>query len=161
MAASSSLDRLARQLEDLASGAANARITQAAGAAGKKSALDALTHDLGGDRRFSGMRRKTALNVGFDAEGGSATVLKFRPAGLWILAESGRRQSGSIYPRGGRGKGKGAVRGRAVLTPSGPRASSSYGPSRGLHTFTTAVSDARRTVPDAAAKAIAVEISKF
>jgi hypothetical protein len=121
-----------------------------AGDAAKKSALKAAERDLGGDRSFSGMRRKSKLNAGYDDAGAGLVQLNFRPAGLWVLAQAGRRSSGTIRPK----------RKRAVLTPQGPRASSSYGPSRGLNTFDDAVEDARRTAPKAAAEQFRAEIAK-
>lgn len=153
MASPNRVSQLARQVEDLASGAAQKRIVTAAGVAGKKAALDALTADLGGDRAFSGMRRKAKLNVGFEVEGFAARM-NFRPGGLWVLAEQGRRSAGTIRPRRRGGK-------KALLTPAGPRASSSYGPSRGLGTFSSGVRRIRQVMPDAAVDAIAKEIGKF
>lgn len=160
MAGPDRIAKLARQVEDLASGAAQKRIVNAAGLAGKKAALAAAAKDLGGDRKFSGMRGKTALGVGYEVEGFAARI-GFRPGGLWKLAESGRRSGGRIYPRSGRGRRRGPQRGRAVMTPHGPRAASRYGPSRGLGTFSDGVKAARKTVGAAAYKAIAAEIRKF
>ena len=141
-----------QRLSNLTDSASLARIVAKAGAAGKKSALDAAAKDLGGDRRFSGMRRSAALTVGYDAAG-SKVQLNFR--GPWKLAEEGRRSSGPILPkrRGGR---------RAVLTPQGPRARSSYkrAPRTAKRTYTDAVRDAQREVPKAAAEQFRVEIRK-
>jgi hypothetical protein len=138
------------KLEQVVSGTATRRVMAKAGAAGKKAALDAASDDLG-DRRFSGMRRKVALSAGYDAVGDTRITINFRPAGLWKLAESGRRSSGTIRPRRG---------GRAVMTPQGPRASSSYSSSRGLNTFSDANKAARRDVPKAAAKAFYAEVGR-
>jgi hypothetical protein len=138
------------KLEQVVSGRSMRSVVSKAGAAGKKAALDAAADDLGGDRRFSGMRRKVALSAGYDAAGDSRATINFRPAGLWKLAEDGRHRSGPIRPR----------RARAVMTPQGPRASSSYGASRGLNTFTDANKDARREVPKAAAKAFYAEVGR-
>lgn len=146
------LSAFAARLEKVTDPAALRRIADKGGLAGKKAALEAASADLGGDRAFSGLRRKAPLGVGYDVDG--ATVhINFRPAGLWRLAEQGRRSSGTIQPRrrGGR---------RAVLTPLGPRAGSSYRQSRGLGTFTEAVKDAQREVPKAAAKQFTAEIGR-
>lgn len=154
------LTAFAHRLSTLTDPDALRRIADKGGMAGKKAALDAAARDLGGDRRFSGMRRKVALSAGYDIQG-TAAHINMRPAGLWILAESGRQQSGPIYPRGGARKGRGPVRGRAVRTPQGIRARSSYGPSRGLDTFSDAVRDARRDVPKAAAKQFTDEVRRI
>lgn len=137
------------------------RIVDKGGMAGKEAALDAAASDLGGDRSFSGLRRKAPLGAGYDAIGGTSVQINFRPSGLWMLAEAGRRQSGAIYPRTGARKGKGTVYRRAVMTPQGPRARSSYRPSRGLGTYTDAVRDARVKVPKAAFRQFQVEVGKL
>ena len=160
MAGPDRLGKLARQLEDITTGAAQKRIVTAAGVAGKNAALEAVSRDLGGDRSFSGMRRKAKLGVGFEVEGFAARM-NFRPAGLWVLAESGRKSSGRIYPRSGSRKGRRPVAGRAVRTPMGFRATSSYARSRGLDTFSDGVKQVRQVVPETAFKAIAAEIRKL
>lgn len=125
------------------------RIAAKAGAAGKTSALDAAAKDLGGDRAMSNLRGGRArLSAGYDQVAGSKVQINFR--GPWKLAEQGRRASGQIRPK----------RRRAVLTPHGPRARSSYGPSRGLDTFSDAVRDAQRSVPKAAVEQFRVEIRR-
>jgi hypothetical protein len=128
------------------------RIVMAGGMAGKKAALEAASSDLGGDRSFSGMRRKAALGAGFDRTGGTEVTLNFRPAGLWRLASQGRTSSGVIKPR--RRGGKRALAGSGF----GPRASSRYGRSRGLDTYDDAVKKARTDVPKAAFKQFVVEV---
>lgn len=143
----------ARRVVSITDPASLRRINTKAGMAGKKSALDAAAESLGGDRQFSGMRRKVALSAGFDLNGADSVKVNFRPAGLWRLADQGRRSSGAIRPRKRGGK-------RALLTPAGPRASSSYGPSRGLNTYTDAVKDARRSVPKAAAAQFRAEVAR-
>lgn len=121
------------------------------GAAGKESATKAATRDLGPDQAFSGMRRKVKLASGYDIDGDDVT-LHLRPKGLWKLASDGRRRQGTIRPR--RGK-------RAVMTPKGLRSLSHYTPSRGLDTVDDAIDDMRRTVPIAAAKALAINIGEL
>lgn len=147
------LEEFGRDVAKVVDPAAVRRVVNAGGKAGKEAALKAAADSLGGDRAFSGMRRKTALGAGYDEVGGSEVAINFRPAGLWKLAESGRRRSGKIVPRRRGGK-------RALLTPAGPRASSSYGPSRGLRTFTDAVSEAKRKVPEAAEKQFRAEVAR-
>lgn len=149
-----------RDLSKLTDGAAIRRVVQAGGMAGKEAVQDAAASDLGSDRAFSKMRRKVPLSTGFDVEGDESVRIKFRPPGLWVLAESGRKREGPIYPRAGSRKGRGAVRGRAVMTPQGPRARSSFKPSRGLNTYSDAVQGARRKVPKAAAKQFTEEVRK-
>ena len=105
----------------------------AAGLAGKTASLAAAAAALGGDRAFSGLRRKVALGVGFDQTGGSMIQINFRPAGIWKLAESGRRGGKEIRPR----------KAKALMTPHGPRARSTTGAWGGKGTFTDAVKLAR------------------
>lgn len=136
------------------------RIVMAGGLAGKEAALDAASKDLGGDRAFSGLRRKVSLGAGFDDVGNSQIRINFRPAGLWKLAESGRRAGKPIYPRGGSRRGKGVIYGRAVSTPQGPRARSTTGAWGGKGTFTDAVRDARVKVPRAAFKQFQAEVRR-
>lgn len=146
------IGQFANRVAKLADGDVAKAMARKAGEAAKKSALKAASDDLGGDRAFSGMRRKARLNAGYDDAGEGLVQINFRPAGLWMLAQQGRRSSGQIRPRG-RGR-------RALRTPLGPRAASSYGPSRGLNTFDDAVNDAQRTAPKAAAEQFRAEIAK-
>lgn len=127
-----------------------ARIMLAAGMAGKVAATEAAASDLGGDRAFSGLGRRVSLSAGFDDVGTSQIQLNFRPAGLWMLAERGRRAGKTIVPR----------RARALSTPQGPRARSTTGGWGGKGTYTRAVRDARIVVPRAAFKAFQLEVAK-
>lgn len=167
--------KFVEQITDILDGSAAARVLDKAGGAGKKSALEAASADLGADRRFRNLARKAPLNAGYDPAGPHSVQINFRPAGLWKLAESGRHTTGPIFPKGGtnrtrRGNAKqfgklasfAAGQGhRAVKTPDGPRAHSSYKPSRGLGTFSDAVRKAQQTVPDAAADQIDAEIRRI
>lgn len=102
-------------------------VQHAVGLFGKETALDAVQRDLGGDRSFSGFGRKVPLGAGYDL--GTPVMLNLRPAGLWFLAEDGRKRRGVIRPKKRGGK-------KAVMTPKGPAASAPYGRSRGLNTLT-------------------------
>lgn len=113
-AAASELSTLLDDLEPL---------QHAVGLFGKETALETVSKALGSDRAFSGLRRRARLGAGYDL--GTPVILNLRPAGLWFLADDGRKRRGKITPRRRGGK-------RAVMTPRGPRASSSYGRSRGL-----------------------------
>jgi hypothetical protein len=74
------------------------------------------------------------LRAGFDYTGVTEITVNHRPGGVWSLMDSGRRSAGPIYPRvGGRRNRRGPVRGRAVVTPMGPRVGSSFGPSKAPH----------------------------
>jgi hypothetical protein len=126
------------------------RIVEAGGLAGKKAALEAASRDLGGDRAFSGFRRKAPLGAGYDRSGPTSVVINFRPAGLWMLATRGRTSSGVIRPR----KGKQALAGNGF----GPVARSRYGRSRGLGTYDDAVKKSQTTVPKAAFKQFVIEV---
>lgn len=136
------------------------RCLSKAGQAGKKSALDAAADALGGDRKFSGWPGKPALSAGYDEASGTSVDINFRPAGMWKLAEEGRKASGTIFPKAGRRKGGGATYGRALNTPAGPRAASSYSRSRGTKAYTAAVKDASRQVPEAYHEQFVVEIGR-
>jgi hypothetical protein len=127
------------------------KVARAGGMAGKESALEAASRDLGGDRAFSGMRRKVKLGVGFDQTGPTEITINFRPGGLWTLAQQGRRSSGPIRP-----KRKRALVGRAF----GPVGASRFGPSRGLGTFTDAVTVAKKRVPKAAHAQFVIEVAR-
>jgi hypothetical protein len=144
------LAQFGNKLQNIVSPATAARMAQAGGMAGKKAALDAASADLGGDRSFSGMKRKTSLGAGFDDMGGSTVRINFRPAGLWMLAERGRSGSGEIHPKT-----------KQAVTPSAgdARAYSRWGPSGGQGTYTDAVGKARREVPKAAAKAFTAAVA--
>jgi hypothetical protein len=150
--ASSELAAFGTKLEKIVSGPAIRRVVAAGGRAGKESALEAAAADLGGDRAFSGMRRKAPLGAGYDDGGGTSVTLNFRPAGLWRLASQGRRSSGVIKPR--RRGGKRALAGNGF----GPVSASRYGRSRGLSTYDDAVKKAQTTVPKAAFKQFVTEV---
>lgn len=122
----------------------------AAGMAGKTAVLAAAAADLGGDRAFSGLGRRVPLGTGFDDVGSTAVALNFRPAGLWMLAERGRRPGATIIP----------IRARALSTPQGPRARSTVGAWGGKGTYSSAVRAARIVVPKAAFKAFQLEVAK-
>lgn len=129
------------------------RVVMAGGLAGKDAALDTAASDLGGDRSFSGLRRRVPLGAGFDDVGNTQIRLNFRPAGLWKLAESGRRAGKVIRPR----------KARALATPHGPRASAwndGKGAWGGKGTFTTAVRKARTEVPREAFKQFQREVAR-
>jgi hypothetical protein len=102
-------------------------LQHAVGGFAKEEALDAVRRDLGGDMAFSGWRRKVKLGAGYDI--GKPVILNLRPAGMWFLAEDGRKRSKKFGPKRRGGK-------KAVLTPRGPRANSTSTRSRGLNTLT-------------------------
>jgi hypothetical protein len=150
--ASSELAAFGAKIEKITSPAALGRVVMAGGMAGKTAALEAAAADLGGDRSFSGMRRKAPLGAGFDRTGATEVTLNFRPSGLWRLASQGRTSSGAIKPR--RRGGKRALAGNGF----GPVAASRYGRSRGLNTFDDAVKKAQTTVPKASFRQFVVEV---
>lgn len=120
-------------------------LQHAVGQFGKETATDVVQRQLGADRSLSGMRRRVRLSAGYDT--GSPVVLNLRPAGLWTLADKGRRRRGKITPR----RRGGFV---AVMTPRGPRASSSSTPSRGLNVVRDTERDIDAGVERAAADAL-------
>jgi hypothetical protein len=105
-------------------------VQMSAGMFAKEVALDNVRRDLGSDMKMSG--KPVRLGAGFDL--GNPVVLHLRPAGLWFLVEDGRKRRGTIRPKRRGGK-------KAVRTPQGLRATSSYGRSRGLNTLTDTESD--------------------
>lgn len=148
--------RMMTMVDDQARG----RMMKAAGFAAKVEALRTVAEDLGPDRQFSNWRRKVQLGAGFDLVGSQVRV-NHRPVGMWLLADRGRYSAGSIYPRQGNRKGRTVLAARAVMTPQGPRARSSFGQSRGLKTFVTAAAREREAAPKAAAKQLTDEVRRF
>jgi hypothetical protein len=140
---------------------ANKRITRAAGFAAKDAGLSAAVDKLGSDRAMSGYKGgRIKLGVGFDT-GSWRVDINHRPKGLWVLADAGRKRSGPIYPRRGRRKSIAPVPGRAVLTPFGPRAASSFGPSRGTGVFRLAAARERAAAPKAAFNQLQAELRRI
>lgn len=124
-------------------------VQHAIGKAAKGAALKEAERGLGIDRSFSGFARKAPLGAGYDT--GMPVVLNLRPAGLWYLADEGRKRRGRINPRRSRTRrGEHA----AVMTPRGPRAFSTYGPSRGRSVLTKLMKRLEDDVPEAAERAI-------
>lgn len=144
---------MARQISELADDLIAAfdvdtDVQHAMGAAGKGAAMDAARTDLGSDRAFSGFGRIVALSSGYDL--GNPVVVKLRPEGLWILAESGRRRSGQIRPKARRRRGNRKPRGRAAVGSGGRFvAVGRYGASRGLNTITDAIELMNERIPEA------------
>lgn len=113
----------------------DAQVTSAAGLkrmqrAGSKTAADAARR-VARSHRFRNWHG-SRLDAREAADGADLI-------GPWRLFDQGRRSRGDIQPR----------RAQAVLTPDGPRASSSYGPSSGIGVYGDASQAAQRTVPDA------------
>lgn len=148
-----------RRISKLADPEAVKRVAMAAGFAAKDAAIEVAERDLGSDRSFSGLKRKVPLGAGFDVVGWSQIRLNLRPAGLWKLAESGRRKGVPIRPKSRRAA-KSPPHAKAVLTPEGWRARSTTGAWGGKGTFTAAVRKARVEVPKAARKQFRLEVAK-
>lgn len=132
------LGRLLNNLEPL---------QHAVGKFAKEQALEAAERDLGGDRAFSGWKSKVRLGAGYDT--GNPVVVNLRPAGMWFLAEDGRKRRKKIMPKRRRGA-KNPPHPKAVRTPQGWRAYSNSGPSRGHRTLTTTVQRIERGIVRAA-----------
>jgi hypothetical protein len=151
------------------------RVQMQAGMAAKNdAALWVAKQALGEDRAMSNFRQgRVKLGAGFDVER-TDVVLHLRPAGAWVLADAGRKKSGQIMrvrevqrtTRAGNVRTRkvrvveGGRSGGAVLTPQGPRASSTYGPSRGLRVIARTAKRAEQVVFDAAQDAIAFEAAQ-
>lgn len=143
-------NRVSRIVDD----SALRNIRFAAGMAGKTAILAAAASDLGPDRSFSGLRRKAPLGVGWDDAGSTMVRFDFKPAGLWKLAESGRRGGKRITVR------KTSDPAAALSTPAGPFGAVTLGSWGGKGTYTSAVRTARVVVPKAAFKAFQLEVAK-
>lgn len=124
---------------------------------GKTEALDTVRGDLGPDLAFSGFARKVRLGAGYDI--GNPVVVNLRPAGLWFLAEDGRKRRKKIMPKSRRGA-KSPPHAKAVKTPQGWRAYSNSGPSRGHRTLTTTVQRIENGIVEAAEKGVNEMITK-
>lgn len=110
-------------------------LQHAVGQFAKTTALEQVAKDLGSDLAFSGWKSKVRLGAGYDL--GTPVVLNLRPAGMWFLAEDGRKRRQRITPKRRRAA-KNPPHPKAVRTPFGWRAYSNSGPSRGHRTITTA-----------------------
>lgn len=157
----SALSAYISKLESTISGDAQRRIVRAAGLAAKDAAVDAAETKLGSDRAMSNWRRGSVpLKAGFDEAGWTLSV-NHRPGGLWKVADQGRQRAGVIAPRRNGRKTRTATKGRAVLTPFGPRALSSYGPSRGTGVFRLAAAKERSAAPAAAWRQLSAELKRI
>jgi len=140
------LPRLADDLAGLAD--VDDATAHALGQAGKAAALEVVADDLGADRMFSGFRRRVRLSAGYDV--GDPVILNLRPEGLWMLADRGRRRSGSIRPRRARRRAQRAPRGLpAVGTPGRYVKVGRFRPSQGLNTIDDTVDLIDQRLPDA------------
>lgn len=128
------------------------RISQAAGLRGKKAATTVTKRRLGSDMAMSNFMprgRKVPARLGFDPRS-DGVDFNFRPKGVWVLANSGRKRAGFIESESG----------RALTLPDGFRAYSAYYPSRGTGVLGRARGEVEDTVPSAAFKALQQEIRK-
>ena len=140
--------------------AALKRITLAAGMAGKAASLGAAAADLGADRAFSGLGRKVSLSAGFDVVSPTVIKMNFRPPGLWILADTGRRGGKTILPRRRLG-GEGSGHAPALRLPDGSyRRSSRTGAWGGKGTLKSAIRATRVAVPRAAFRQFQIEVRR-
>ena len=150
------------------------RVQYAAGFAAKDAAMEVVREALGPDMAMSNFRSgKVKLRAGFDLDG-SDVLLQLRPKGVWVLADAGRKRSGDIFriawkeKRSRHGNVRmvrdrrafGGRKGIAVMTPRGPRASSKFGPSRGLKVIARTAKRAEANLIEAAGDAIVLEVAK-
>jgi len=142
------------RIGSVASGESLRRVQRYVGNVTKRAALRGPESTLGPDRAMSHFRGgHKALRAGYDliSEG---ILLRFKPVGLWLLADRGRRSSGTIRPKRKSGH-------KALATPEGARARSHYGPSRGLHTYAISNEAVRVVAGPAADAAIARELARL
>lgn len=144
---------LAGRLVDTFADPALDDVRHAMGAAAKKSFLDSAKRDVGADLKLSGLRGRTVkIGAGYDLEADGSVWLNMRPKGLIVLVSDGRKRTTKITPRSRRRRRGG----RSALKFAGRYAATSMSrPSRGLDTYNDAVTDMRRSVPAAAARALA------
>ena len=126
-------------------------LQHAIGMFGKETALDEVQRALGSDKQFSGFARKVTLGAGYDT--GNPVVLNLRPAGLWFLADEGRKRRKTIVPKRRSGK-------KALRTPQGARASSTSAPSRGHKTYTRTLDGIEKGIVKAANDGLSDVINK-
>lgn len=139
----SAISAYLRKLESTLDDDARRRMMRAAGKAAKDAALAAAETKLGSDRAMSNWRQgRVPLKAGYD-EAGWTLKVNHRPVGMWKVADEGRKRSGPITPRLNGRKTRTPTKGRAVMTPQGPRSRSSYGPSRGTGVFRLAAARER------------------
>lgn len=139
------------------------QVMRAGGQAGKEAGLKAAVIKLGADRAMSNFRwgHRVPLKAGYDVTE-SRVEINHTPKGVWLLADKGRFNGGRIYPRTANGrKGRKAVKGRALRTPEGPRAASSYTPSKGTNVFKLAAAMEREAVPKGAATEMTRVLAEF
>lgn len=131
-----------------------ARMSNAAGMAGKKAATDEIRRVLGPDQAMSNMRldraRAPRVTAGYDIRKPESVDVNMRPKGQIILSTKGRQNRGVID----------TDRYLAVRTPQGPRAYSTYGPSRGTGLLGRARDDMAKDVPKAHNAAYVRELRK-
>ncbi len=131
------LSRAGADIAAIFSPASLARAATAAGADAEKSATDAANETIGGGS-FSGLPGKR-LNTSHTVNGNVCRV-DFVPAGLWLLAELGRRRGpAKIVP----------ITAKALSTPYGPRRSVKGSTSRGKRSLTIAYTKIEQSVPEA------------
>jgi hypothetical protein len=89
------------------------------GQAAKRQALEVGRAVTGGTGRLSHMGHGVTLSAGYDiGERGRTVLVKFRPAGAWIIVDTGAKPH--VEPkarRSGRGKRKGALYGSGLAHP--------------------------------------------
>jgi len=153
----SEMTDFAQRVASLTDGDVLNRMADKGGTAGKKAGLERARRDLGADLAFSGWRRKVKLGIGWDRSGVGRVVINYRPAGIWVIADEGRRGGKQIKPRRGR-EPSAPPHPKAVRTPQGFRARSTVGAWGGKGTLKDAIAAARREVPRAAAEQFRAEI---
>ena len=130
------------------------RMSHAAGRAGRDAATHQIKRKLGADQAMSNWKlhkaRNTKVTAGYDLRKPESVDVNMRPKGLVILSTKGRRGYGIID----------TDRYSAVRTPDGPRAYSTWGPSRGTGLLAEAREDMAEDVPKAHQKAYVAELRR-
>jgi hypothetical protein len=154
--AASELIGLSERLGHVFDSGAQKRIVTAGGIAGKKASLLAAAKSLGSDLAMSNFKKgKVKLQVGFDVVSDHEVKMNYRPDGIWILADKGRKRSKTVRRKKKQG-------GTFVMPPASPSFRSSFisQPSRGVGTLTDAINAAKEAAPLAAYAQVNIEIAK-
>ncbi|CAN5838328.1 hypothetical protein BH24ACT5_BH24ACT5_04800 [soil metagenome] len=144
------LSKAGADIERIFSVASLRRASQAAADVGKTSAEDVADQAIGGGT-FSGMPGRRLATVETVRDDGAR--IDFVPAGLWMLAEQGRRRAvAKVTPR--------SAAAAALRTPWGPRASVKGSTSPGKQALTKAYDRITDAVPEAVGDEFDVIISE-
>ena len=138
-------------------------VEKAVDAAAQDIAVRAASADLGGDASFSGWRRNKPIPLAVHTEkwkGGAGVIIlpTRQTAGLWTVAESGRK----AYARGERRQSGTRTRKKdGVVVAKYRKVGRNLGATSGKSTASDAVGMFRSTIPTVISREITKSISKY